>query len=360
MQKSALPPKPDTYSHREWVRIQQREMAERRRTRNLILIICGLLLAVILLSYEVWFFVIRSHDKDMLLPFDLGNPTYGIRTGASKTERAESFAENLCVVSGDVNADAVFMTATVGALFDVNGGRALYARNVFEKRPPASLTKIMTALVAMKYGNLEEIVTVTPTAMDIEQGSSVCLLNVGDRLTLKQLVYGLLIASGNDAAMMIAEHVGGSVSQFVAMMNQEAKRLGCTQTNFMNPHGLTAEGHYTSAYDIYLMFNEALKYETFQDIIGRKNYYAEYQDKTGDAYAITWDTTDHYLSGEAVGPDNVVITGGKTGTTQAAGACLALLSKDVYGNPFISIIMNSEDKEQLYTDMNQILSLVGT
>jgi len=205
---------------------------------------------------------------------------------------------------------------------------------------------------------VDDMVTVTSTAFDIEEGSSVCELNLGDRLSLKQLLYGLLIASGNDAAMMIAEHVGGSVDAFVALMNQEALALGATHTNFMNPHGLTADGHYTCAYDIYLMMNEAMSYDLFMDIIQRKNYYAEYTDASGDAYAMTWETTDHYLTGEAAEPDNVIIYGGKTGTTDDAGACLALITKDLYGNPYISVIMNSESKESLYPEMNQILSLV--
>ena len=217
----------------------------------------------------------------------------------------------------------------------------------------------MTALVALKYANPDDMVTVTQSAFDIEEASSVCELHLGDRLTLKQLLYGLLIASGNDAAQMIAEYVGGgSISTFVDMMNKEALALGATHTHFMNPHGLTQNDHYTCAYDIYLMLNAAMKYDLFMDIIQRKNYYAEYTDSDGDAYAMTWETTDHYLSGEAAVPGNVIIYGGKTGTTDDAGACLALISKDLYGNPYISVIMHSETKEGLYTEMNQILSLV--
>lgn len=109
----------------------------------------------------------------------------------------------------------------------------------------------MTALVTLKYGNLDDLVTVTGTAADIEYGSSVCGIKEGDTLSLRQLLYGMMIASGNDAAMMIAEHVGGSVDNFVQMMNEEAAALGAVNTHFMNPHGLTNEEHYTSVYDIY-------------------------------------------------------------------------------------------------------------
>ena len=273
--------------------------------------------------------------------------------------KSEPFARGLCVTETDVDADAIFISAAEAALFDVTAENVVYAKNIFEQRSPASLTKIMTALVALRYGNMDDMVTVDDAAFDIEEASSVCELHRGDRLTLKQLMYGMLIASGNDAAQMIAEHVGGgSISHFVEMMNQTALELGATHTHFVNAHGLTASDHYTCAYDVYLMMNAAMKYDLFMDIIQRQNYYAEYTDADGDAYAMTWDTTDHYLSGEASRPSNVVVYGGKTGTTEDAGACLALVSKDLYGNPFISVILHSDSKETLYPEMNQVLSLV--
>ena len=129
-------------------------------------------------------------------------------------------------------------------------------------------------------------------------------------------------------------------------------------THFVNPHGLTAEDHYTSAYDIYLIFQEAMKYDLFQDIIGRKNYYAEYTRADGTAAAMTWESTNHYFTNEAEAPDDVIVCGGKTGTTDDAGACLALLSKDRYGNPYLSIILHSDSKDTLYAEMNQLLSMI--
>lgn len=351
--------KPDYYTQREWNRIQARERAQAKASRNLVIAVIILLLLVSLMVYAAWFFVIRSHDTGLPVAFDESSNVFGFHTEGDRMARAVPFADGLCVTDSDVDADAIFISATEGALFDINSENVVYAKNIFEQRSPASITKIMTALVALKYANPDDMVTVTQSAFDIEEASSVCELHLGDRLTLKQLLYGLLIASGNDAAQMIAEYVGGgSISNFVDMMNKEALALGATHTHFMNPHGLTQNDHYTCAYDIYLMLNAAMKYDLFMDIIQRKNYYAEYTDSDGDAYAMTWETTDHYLSGEAAVPGNVIIYGGKTGTTDDAGACLALISKDLYGNPYISVIMHSETKEGLYTEMNQILSLV--
>ena len=351
--------KPDFYTQREWNRIQAREKAQARASRNLLFTAIVLLALVSVLVYAAWFFIFRSHDTGLPLQYDESSSVFGFHTEGNSMARAVPFADGLCVTDKDVDADAIFISATEGALFDLNDENVVYAKNIFEQRSPASITKIMTALVALKYGNPDDMVTVTSSAFDIEEASSVCELHLGDQLTLKQLLYGLMVASGNDAAQMIAEYVGGgSISNFVDMMNKEALALGATHTHFMNPHGLTESDHYTCAYDIYLMLNAAMKYDMFMDMIQRKNYYAEYRDADGDPYAMTWETTDHYLSGEASVPQNVVIYGGKTGTTDDAGACLALISKDLYGNPYISVILHSETKDSLYTEMNQVLSLV--
>ena len=351
--------KPDYYTQREWNRIRAREEAQARAARNLVFVAILMLAVASALIYGVWYFIFRSHDTGLRMPYDVESAVFGIHNGGSIMVKAAPFADGLCVTETDVDADAVFISAAEAALFDVTGENVVYAKNIFEQRSPASLTKIMTALVALKYGNMDDMVTVGDAAFDIEEESSVCELHRGDRLTLKQLLYGLLIASGNDAAQMIAEFVGGgSISRFVEMMNQTALELGATHTHFANPHGLTASDHYTCAYDVYLMMNAAMKYDLFMDIIQRQNYYAEYTDASGNPYAMTWETTDHYLTGEASKPSNVVIYGGKTGTTEDAGACLALISKDLFGNPFISVIMHSDSKETLYPEMNQVLSLV--
>ena len=245
-------------------------------------------------------------------------------------------------------------------VMEVNTGAILYAKNIDEHLYPASTTKVLTTLVAMEHTqDLNEMVKFSTEAVfGIERGSSNMGMDVGQSITMEQCLYGILVYSANEVCNAVAEHIAGSIDGFVEMMNQTALSLGATHTHFMNAHGLTASGHYTCAYDIYLMLNAAMKYDLFMDIIQRKNYYAEYTDADGDAYAMTWKTTDHYLTAEAAKPSNVVIYGGKTGTTEDAGACLALISKDLYGNPFISVILHSDSKDTLYPEMNQVLSLV--
>lgn len=347
------------YTEREWNRITAKESEEKKKQRGLLAITLLLFLIVLLMSCMVYYFVFRSHDYELTHTFQKSDTVYGIQNGAQLSDTAKAFASDLCVTDTDVNTGALTLGAYASGLFNLNEKEVDYARDIFTSRSPASLTKIMTALVALKYGNMDDIVTVTDTALDIEYGSSVCDIKVGDQLSLKQLVYGLMIASGNDAAMMIAEHVGGSVDHFVSMMNEEAKAIGATNTHFSNPHGLTAPDHYTSVYDLYLMFREAMNYDIFMDCINRKNYYAEYTRVDGSAVAVTWETTNHYFTGIADAPDNVIVYGGKTGTTEDAGACLALLSKDLYGNPYLSIILHAQTKDSLYTEMSQLLSLIS-
>jgi len=355
--KAAAARAQEGYTPREWERLNRRDEEEKRRQIRLGLMAAALLALVIALAYLAYYVLIRSHDYDLGVLYDKNSSTFGVSAYAM-TDTAEGFAANLCVTDTDVNAGAVDLSALSAGLFDLTNLEVVYADDLFTTRSMASLTKVMTALVALKYGNMSDTVTVTDTVYDIEYGSSVCDIREGDRLTLKQLLYGMLIASGNDAAMMIAEYIGGSVDGFVEMMNEEALAIGCTRSHFMNPHGLTAEGHYSCAYDLYLMFQEALKYDMFEDIISRSNYYAEYTNAEGTATAVTWESTNHYFTGEAETPDDLIIYGGKTGTTDDAGACLILRVKDLYGNPYTAVLLHSDDKNVLYEDMNELLSLL--
>lgn len=274
--------------------------------------------------------------------------------------RAEAFSADLCVVTEDILRDAVDMSqATAAVLFDVNEREVIYSKNAHERLQPASLTKVLTALVALQNASLDKVLTATNTVVISESGAQLCGLKSGDTMTLDQALHLLLMYSANDAAMLIAENIGGTVDHFVEMMNQEAKRLGATNSNFMNPHGLTQDGHYTTAYDLYLIFNEAIKYETFNEIIHMTNYQTVYYDRNGQAKELTVPNSNLFLQGHFTAPENVTVIGGKTGTTNAAGHCLMLLSRDTKGNPYISIILCSEAREVLYGEMTDLLDEIN-
>ena len=155
------------------------------------------------------------------------------------------------------------MTAQAGALFDVTDSSVIYGKNIYDQMYPASITKVMTAIIAIEEGNLSDAVTANDDVVIHEAGASMAGIKPGDTFTLEQLLYGLMILSGNDAANAIADHIAGSTDAFVEKMNAKAKELGATHTHFVNANGLHSTDHYTTAYDLYLIFNEALKLPLF-------------------------------------------------------------------------------------------------
>ena len=241
-------------------------------------------------------------------------------------------------------------------LFDLSTKEVVTSQKLFEKVYPASLTKVMTAIVAMKYGNLEDNVIFTDDMFNLVEGAQMSNFRSGDQVKLKELLTSLLVYSGNDSALAIAAHIGGSYENFVSMMNAEARRIGATHTHFMNPHGLHEEEHYTSIYDLYLMMNEAMKYDLFVESIQQKSYTSNFLHEDGSNAHLTWNSTNWYFVGNAVMPNpKVAIVGGKTGTTNEAGSCLMLLAQNENGNKYISIITNETTKEELYQDMTTLL-----
>ena len=278
-------------------------------------------------------------------------------TSLNHEVKMDAFAAALCVGNANVtkNTSVDMSEASAAALFDVNGSNIIYAKNLHERLYPASLTKVLTAVVALKNANPEEVITVTQEAMINESGAALCGLEPGDSLTLNQALHALLINSANDAANAIAVHVAGSVEEFARMMNEEARSLGATNSSFVNPHGLSDDNHYTTAYDLYLIFNEAIKYEMFREIIHMSSYETVYQDKEGKEKEMSFSTTNLFLRGEYNAPGKVTVIGGKTGTTNAAGNCLIILSKDTAGNPYISVILRAKERKIMYEEMVDML-----
>lgn len=167
------------------------------------------------------------------------------------------------------HVNAVSTSAASAILVDADSGRVLYEQNADAKMLIASTTKIMTALVAIREGDPSDAVTVSREAAYTE--GSAMYLKEGEQLTLETLLYGLMLCSGNDAAVAIAEHVGGSVEGFVSLMNETAKELGLTSTSFANPNGLDAEKHYSTARDMARLACAAMKNETFVRIVSTKS-----------------------------------------------------------------------------------------
>lgn len=296
------------------------------------------------------------------LPYDANSSVSGFNVlAADDSAVAVPFANDLCIVTKDVKSSDFADTSECEAavLFDVNASEILFSQNAHVQLYPASLTKVMTALVALKYGSPEQMLYATDAIHIDESGAQLCGLKPGDSMTLNQALYIALLHSANDAALMIAENIAGSVDEFVVLMNQEANALGATNTHFVNPHGLSDPQQYTTAYDMYLIFNEALKYEKFVEIIQTTSYETTYYNNKNEAKQISVKNTNKYVNGNEIAPDNIRVIGGKTGTTKAAGSCLILLCKDTNGAPYIAIVLKAQSGDSLYAQMTDLLEEIG-
>lgn len=340
--------------------VKKRRIQQMRRKRMLhtLWLMAVLILVLGAIAGCIWLIQSRG-DSNLPRLYSLEEelPATNSSSGAL---RAEGFASRLCVGDNNVPLENLSLNENQrGALFGLDDNTVMFAQNMYDRVYPASITKIMTGMLALEYGNADDIVTISQSAVTLEAGSQVCGFQAGDKVSLDKLVNCLLVYSGNDAAAAIAEYIGGTEDKFVEMMNEEAGKLGMTDTHFTNPHGLQDENHYTTVYDIYLMLNQAMKNQDFLSIVELGSYTVEYESSDGTQRATSLESTDHYLIGDATPPKGVTVLGGKTGTTSMAGNCLALISQNAYGLPYISIVTNAATKEGLYLQMNQLLSHIN-
>ena len=283
---------------------------------------------------------------------------YETETYTNELFKGTLFSENLCVATDNVAYESFKTEDTfkASALFNLSDKSVLMAENIHEKVFPASTTKLMTFYLAMKYGNLDDIVTVSESATILPSGSSRAWLKAGDSMSLKDLLYSMMLASGNDSAIAISEYISGSETEFAELMNEEAALLGATNTHFVNSHGYHDENHYTTAYDLYLIMNACLKYDAFNELISTSKYNTAITEPNGYQRKVEWIQTNAFLNGTLPIPEGITVVGGKTGTTDAAGDCLMLYCTDKDQVPYIAIIMGAESKTSLYNNMTSLIS----
>lgn len=236
-------------------------------------------------------------------------------------------------------------------LINSDTGSVLYEKNADEKVYPASITKLTTALVVMqKFGNaLDTVVTVQQGDLDplVGTGSSALGLRSGEQITVRDLVYGMLVRSGNDCAMALARAAGGSVTAFVDMMNEEAKTLGATHTHYVNPEGLDDPNHYTTAKDIYIIARAVMQNDFLASVVGTPTYQIP---ATNKSPARTVRTTNHLMTINSQYYMSEV-KGIKTGTTDQAGACLVSVSQKK-GMTYYAVVMGGTETGTGVNDTN--------
>lgn len=257
--------------------------------------------------------------------------------------------ETINDISPYLNASANIMTeptinSRAAIVYDRNSGQILFGKNENEKRKMASTTKIMTAIIVIENSHLDDIVTISSKAAGT--GGSRLGLHTNDKISVKNLLYGLLLCSGNDAAVALAEHVGGTVGGFAELMNQKCSDLGLISTHFVTPHGLDNEEHYTTAYELAIITNYALKNDIFRKVVGTKNY------------TITINNSSKTLSNtnELLGNLDGVY-GVKTGFTNGANRCLVTAVKRDQLD-IICIVLGADTKKDRTKDSIELIEYV--
>lgn len=240
----------------------------------------------------------------------------------------------------NVEAQDINLSAEAAVLIDGDTGAIMYGKNHLEQRPPASTTKVLTAILAIEQGDLAEVVSISKRSAQTGE-ASINLLE-GETITLENLLYGALLKSGNDACVAIAEGISPTVEEFVGLMNLKAKLLGCTNTNFVNTNGLPHNNHYTSALDLAVITRYALNNPIFAQIVATPTKTIQWENSSRKKYI---QNTNKLLT---IYPG---ANGVKTGTTDKAGQCL-IASATREGRTLIAVVLKSHNR---YGDASKLL-----
>lgn len=267
--------------------------------------------------------------------------SFVIADDIEENDYEENEIKNLIIESAATPSEEPIINARYAIIYDRNTKQVMWGKKENEKVPMASTTKIMTAIVVLENSNLKDEVTISKKAAGV--GGSRLKISSGDKITVKDLLYGLMLRSGNDAAVALAEYVGGSVEGFSVLMNNKAKELGLKNTNFVTPHGLDNENHYTTAYELAYLTDYALNNETFSKIVNTKSI----------TISINGNPRNIYNTNELLGNLNGV-NGVKTGFTNGAGRCL-VTSCTRNNNQIITVVLGCDTKKQRTSDSTKLI-----
>ena len=250
-----------------------------------------------------------------------------------------------------IPSDAPAVNAQAAIVMDLDTGDILYEKNAYNKMYPASITKVLTCLIAIEKGNMNDTITISDSVMSqVEDGSSSIGLVSGEKLSFKDTVYGMMLNSGNECALALAENLSGSTEEFAKLMNKRAKELGCKDSNFVNPNGLQNENHYTTCYDMALIGKAAYQYPEFKKIVSSQIYTIpetnlnEARDLWQENRLIFEGNGDYYYE---------YSTGGKTGYTVTSLATLiSFAEKD--GKRLVCVVMKCDPTTESYLDSKKL------
>lgn len=321
---------------------------------------------LILLAFAAVFFVIvflhgrKASTYALDLAYDLHEQNGAEDISEFAQQTAVGFAADLVAADEEIPQELKLAQDDCKMLlFNLESKDPIYSHRIYQKIYPASLAKIMTAILAIENAGMNATVRMTEADFDLEEGAQTSSLMVGDTVTMDELFHLLVIYSSNDAAMAIARTIAGSAEAFVDMMNAKAVELGMTGTHFTNPTGLHDENMYTTAYDVYLMLRQAYGYQDYLNVSQMAEYTTDVIGADGTTRSIYHTSTDQYLTNEQTLPSGIRILASKTGTTDQAGSCLALVIQNEYGVAYTAIVMGAWNKANLYTNMTSLLNLAN-
>lgn len=323
-------------------------------TRNFIIFILLVLFVAIVC-------IVNNH-ADAAYP-DIHSASYVVDHLVHQSDNVDFAQEDTIIYRNDSTQADLFPDSYYALFVNDSDHTVLAAKNVHQRMYPASMTKMMTAIVvadAIESGTitLQDMVEVTKNYDLTSEDVAPSQLHIGYTISVKDLLYGLMLESNNYYALFLAEYVGGDVDTFCDMMNEKAKSIGATNTHFMNPHGLDDPNHYSTAYDMYLIVKEVHNHQVLRDIDGFETYTYSFYDSNDVKIDTESTATNLFITGEVALPATFQIESWKTGTTSGAGNCLAMyLKKD--GKDYVVVASSGKSKEDLYNSIIRLLCLTN-
>lgn len=319
------------------------------------------ILLMLLAIGSVTFFIVKNVKFDN--PYDMDTINNIEVSKSLHTISYKGYQSEYAVIpdGNDVSPENFSEDTYAALLVDNTNNEALVSYNSLRRIYPASTTKLMTAIVvcdALYKGeiSLDDQITLQHDTSITEEGALVSQLKSGCTITVRNLLYGLLMKSYNDFAVILAEYVGGSEAEFANRMNAKAYEIGATGSHFVNPHGLHDDNHYITAYDMYLILQEAEKYDIIREIDSYNSFTYSYTTADGQVLDDDITPTNQFLSGTYKLPSNITIDSWKTGTTKAAGNILAL-NVTIDNNSYSIFVADSVSQDDLYDKIGIMFNL---
>lgn len=301
-------------------------------------------------------------ENEISNEFQISNSSAITYISENELTKAKGFASELAVVPANLpNSPASEQVhAECALLVNSTTGEVIFNKNAHTRAYPASTTKCLTAMLAMKYGDINSSRTVGNEVIITEDNVVMCDYRVGDNVPFDVALHGSIMKSGNDAASVLALFGADTLTGFADLMNKEVYSIGATNSHFVNPHGLMDYDHYSTAYDMYLIFREAVKNDYFIDVISKKTYSGSLQRTTVyGSYVIpcNYASTNPFFGGVTTAPEHVKVIGGKSGYTEVARRSYVLLA-EANGQQYICVVMKDDNLDYLFADLVYLLNMI--